>query len=130
MKMLLGTSITPKKKEILKYLNIKNAYGNKAFLKTKRPSFSGKKLNSNTIMMLIGKIVYFLMTNKFRKSLITILIMEITTHLNLEQDIINQSQVLAIIIDSFKNHESIRRIKMVDLIRQYCYVWRLRKLVG
>ena len=70
------------------------------------------------------------MTNKFRKSLITILIMEITTHLNLEQDIINQSQVLAIIIDSFKNHESIRRIKMVDLIRQYCYVWRLRKLVG
>lgn len=56
--------------------------------------------------------------------------MEITTHLNLEQDIINQSQVLAIIIDSFKNHESIRRIKMVDLIRQYCYVWRLRKLVG
>ena len=38
-------------------LNIKNAYGNKAFLKTKRPSFSGKKLNSNTIMMLIGKIV-------------------------------------------------------------------------
>ena len=62
------------------------------------------------------------MTNKFRNSLITILIMEITIHVNLKQDIINQWQALAIIVDNFNNHQIIRRIKLSNLILQCCYL--------
>ena len=48
--------------------------------------------------------------------------MEITIYLNLKQDIIYQSQALTIIIDSFNIHESIRRIKLSNLILQCCYL--------
>ena len=69
------------------------------------------------------------MTNKFRNSWITILIMEITIHVNLKQDIINQWQALAIIVDNFNNHKIIRRIKLSNLILQCCYL-ESKKVTG
>ena len=69
------------------------------------------------------------MTNKFRNSWITILIMEITIHVNLKQDMINQWQALAIIVDNFNNHKIIRRIKLSNLILQCCYL-ESKKVTG
>ena len=51
---------------------------------------------------------------------------DITNHLNLKQDQINHSENLTNIIENFKNHESIQRIKLTNFHQRqtfnFCYV--------
>ena len=100
------------KKDYFNDLNIKNITYNKTFWKTIKAYFSNKGLNSSSLILSernkivtndqdIGNI----MNNYFTG---------ITYHLNLKPDQINHSENLINIIEIFKNHESIQRIKLAN----------------
>ena len=97
------------KKDYFNDLNIKNITDNKAFWKTIKPYFSNKGLNSSSLILSEkNKIVTNdqdianIMNNYFTG---------ITSHLNLKPDQINHSEKVINIIENFKNHEVIQRIK-------------------
>ena len=48
----------------------------------------------------------------------------ITSHLNLKPDQINHSENLTIIIENFKNHESIQRIKLANFHHRQTFNFR------
>ena len=48
----------------------------------------------------------------------------ITSHLNLKPDQINRSENLTNIIESFKNHESIQRIKLANFHHRQTFNFR------
>ena len=100
------------KKDYFNDLNIKNITDYKAFWKTIKPYFSNKGLNSSSLILSEkNKIVTNdqdianIMNNYFTG---------ITSYLNLKPDQINHSENLTNIIENFKNHESIQRIKLAN----------------
>ena len=100
------------KKDYFNDLHITNITDNKAFWKTIKPYFSNKGLNSSSLILSQkNKIVTNdqdianIMNNYFTG---------ITSHSNLKPDQINHSENLTNIIENFKNHESILRIKLAN----------------
>ena len=110
------------KKDYFNDLNIKNITDNKAFWKTIKPYFSNKGLNSSSLILSEkNKIVTNdqdianIMNNYFTG---------ITSHLNLKPDQINHSENLTNIIENFKNHESIQRIKLANFHHRQTFNFR------
>ena len=109
------------KKDYFNDLNIKNITDNKAFWKTIKPYFPNKGLNSSSLILSEkNKIVTNdqgianIMNNYFTG---------ITSHLNLKPDQINHSENLTI-IENFKNHESIQRIKLANFDHRQTFNFR------
>ena len=95
---------------------------NKAFWKTIKPYFSNKGLNSSSLILSEkNKIVANdqdianIMNNYFAG---------ITSHLNLKPEQINHTENLTNIIDNFKNHESIQRIKLANFHHRQTFNFR------
>ena len=98
------------KKDYFSDLDIKNITDNKAFWKSIKPYFSNKGLNSSSLILSEkNKIVA---NDQDIANIINNYFTGITNHLNLKPDQINHSENLTNIIEKFKNHESIQRIKL------------------
>ena len=91
--------------------NIKNLSDWKTVLEDYKTFLFRQNGNSNTIMRTEKKIVTgdieisSTMNNYFTK---------VTKHVKLKPGVINQWKPLASIIDAFKNHESVQRIKLAN----------------
>ena len=110
------------KKDYFSDLNIKNITGNKVFSKTIKPYFSNKGLNSSSLILseknkvsANDQDIANIMNNYFTG---------ITNHLNLKPDQINHSENLTNIIENFKNHESIQRIKLANFHHRQTFNFR------
>ena len=93
-------------------INVKSISDNKKFWKTIKPFFSNKGLNTNNMMLVEDneivreeEIIANIMNNYFTN---------ITTHLKLKPTKIDPKTNLESIIDTFKNHESVQRIKLAN----------------
>ena len=93
-------------------INVKSVSDNKKFWKTIKPFFSNKGLNTNNMMLVEDneivreeEIIANVMNNYFTN---------ITTHLKLKSTKTDLIANLKSIIDTFQNHESVQRIKLVN----------------
>ena len=93
-------------------MNIINVTDNKAFLKTIKPYLSNKGLKSGSLILSEkNKVV----TNDQDIANITNnYFTGISKHLKLQPDRIKQTENLTNIIENFKNHKSIQRIKLAN----------------
>ena len=110
------------KKYYFNDLNVKNITDDTAFWKTIKPYFSNKGLDSSSLILSEkNKIVTNdqdianIMNNYFTG---------ITSYLNLKPDQINHSENLTNIIENFKNHESIQRIKLANFHHRQIFNFR------
>ena len=117
--MKTGTTIRSKGIFVFTYcarpkndINVKSISDNKKFWKTIKPFFSNKGLNTNSMMLVEDngivrneEIIANIMNNYFTN---------ITTHLKLKPTKIDPKANLESIIDTFQNHESVRRIKLAN----------------
>ena len=94
-------------------INVKSISDNKNFLKTIKPFFSNKGLNTNNMMVVEDneivceeEIIANIMNNYFT---------DITTHLKLKPTKIDPKANIESIIDTFQNYESVQRIKLAKL---------------
>ena len=110
------------KKDYFSDLNIKNITDNKAYWKTIKPYFSNKDLNSSSLVLSEkNKIVT---NDQDIANIMNHYFTGITSHLNLEPDQINHSENLTNIIENFKNHESIQRIKRANFHHRQTFNFR------
>ena len=99
-------------KDYFNDLKIKNITDNKAFWKTIKPYFSNKGLNSSSLILSEkNKIVT---NDQDIENIMNNYFTGITSHLNLKPDQISHSENLTNIIENFRNHESIQRIKLAN----------------
>ena len=100
------------KEKYFNNINFKNVSDNKTFWKSVKPFFSNKGLNSNNILLVKrneivnddGKIVTIM--NRYFTN--------ITKHMNLKTNKISHREELVNILDTFKNHKSVQRIKLAN----------------
>ena len=112
------------KKDYFNDLNIKNITDNKAFWKIIKPYFSNKGLNPNSLIL--SQKTKIVTSDQGIANIMNNYFTGITSHLNLKPDQINHSENLTNIIENFKNHESIQRIKLANFhhrqIFNFCHV--------
>ena len=112
---VLNYSARPKKNILV--ILMSKVFLTKKFLKTIKPFFSNKGLNTNNMMLVEDseivreeEIVANVMNNYFTK---------ITTHLKLKPTKTGPKANLESIIDTFQNHESVHRIKLANIHSKY-----------
>ena len=93
-------------------INVKEVSDNKTFWKSVKPFFSNKGLNSNNIFLVEGNEILnddgkvaFVMNMCFTN---------ITKHMNLKANKITHREELVNILDTFKSHMSVQRIKLAN----------------
>ena len=93
-------------------INVKSISGNEKFWKTIKPFFSNKGLNANNMMLVEDnkivceeEIIANIMSSYFKN---------IITHLKLKPTKTDLKVNLESIIDTFRNHESVQRIKLAN----------------
>ena len=107
------------KKEYFSDLNVKNITDNKAFWKTIKPYSSNKGLNSSSLILSEkNKIVT---NDQDIASIMNNYFTGITSRLNLKPDQVNHSENLTNIIENFKKHESIQRIKLANFYHRQTF---------
>ena len=100
------------KEEYFSNINVKEVSDNKTFWKSVKPFFSNKGLNSNNILLKEGNEIVnddgkiaFIMNMYFTN---------ITKHMNLKTNKMSHREELVNILDTFKNHMSVQRIKLAN----------------
>ena len=84
----------------------------KNFWKLVKPFFSNKALNSNNILLVEGnKIVN---GNRKITTIMSRYFTNITKHMNLKVNKTSHREELVNILDTFKNHNSVQRFKLVN----------------
>ena len=100
------------KEKYFSNINVKEVSDNKTFWKSVKPFFSNKGLNSNNILLKEGNEIVnddgkiaFIMNMYFTN---------ITKHMNLKTNKMSHREELVNILDTFKNHMSVQRIKLAN----------------
>ena len=94
------------KKKYFNNINVKKVSDNKTFWKSVKLFFSNKYLNSNNILLLEGNEITATIMNRYFTN--------ITKHMNLEANKISHREELVNILDTFKNHKRVQRIKLAN----------------
>ena len=96
------------KEKYFSNINVKEVSDNKTFWKSVKPFFSNKGLNSNNILLKEGNEIVnddgkiaFIMNMYFTN---------ITKHMNLQTNKMSHPEELVNILDTFKNHMSVRGV--------------------
>ena len=100
------------KEKYFNNINFKKVSDNNTFWKSVKPFFSNKGLNSNNILLIEGNEI----VNDDGK-IATIMkryFMNITKSMNLKTNKISHREELVNILDTFKNHKSVQRIKLAN----------------
>ena len=97
------------KEKCFNNINVKKVSDNKTFRKSVKPFFSNKGLNSNNILLVEGNEI----VNNDGKiaTIMSRYFTNITKHMNLKANKIRHREELVNILDTFKNHKRVQRIK-------------------
>ena len=100
------------KEKSLNNINVKKVSDNKTFWKPLKPFFSNKCLNSNNILLVEGNEI----VNNDGKiaTIMNRYFTNITKHMNLKANKNSNREELVNILDTFKNHKSVQRIKLAN----------------
>ena len=93
-------------------INVKEVSDNKTFWKSVKPFFSNKGLNSNNIFLVEGNEI--LNDDGKVAFVMNIYFTNITKHMNLKANKITHREELVNILDTFKSHMSVQRIKLAN----------------
>ena len=93
-------------------VNVKSISENKKFWKTIKLFFSNKGLNTNNMMLVEDNEI--VLEEEIIANILNDYFTNITTHLKLKPTKIDPKTNLESIIDIFKNHESVQRIKLAN----------------
>ena len=100
------------KEKYFNNINVKKVSDNKTFWKSVKPFFSNKGLNSNNILLVEGNEI----VNDDGKiaTIMNRYFTNITKHMNLKANKISHREELVNILNTFKNHKSVQRIKLAN----------------
>ena len=100
------------KEKYFNNINVKKVSDNKTFWKSVKPFFSNKGLSSNKILLVEGNEI----VNDDGKiaTIMNRYFTNITKHMNLKANKISYREELVNILNTFKNHKSVQRIKLAN----------------
>ena len=100
------------KEKYFNNISVKKVSDNRTFWKSVKPFFSNKGLNSNNILLVEGNEI----VNADGKiaTIMNRYFTNITKHMNLKANKISHREELVNILNTFKNHKSVQRIKLAN----------------
>ena len=101
------------KEKYFNNINAKKVSDNKTFWKLVKPFFSDKGINSNNILLVEGNEI--INGNGKIATIMNRCFTNITKHMNLKANKISHRKELVNILDTFKNHKSVQRIKLANV---------------
>ena len=100
------------KEKYFNNINVKKVSDNKTFWKSVKRFFSNKGLNSNNMLLVEG--IEIVNDDGKIATIMNRYFTNITKHMNLKANEISHREKLVNILDTFKNHKSVQRIKLAN----------------